>query len=127
VSPDGRWLAYISRESERWDVYVEPFRSPGERVRVSPEGGGQPTWRGDGKELFYVTPEGELMAVAVSESSGRLEVSLPKRLFGGVLSEPTHNLYAATRDGQRFLVVTPVQGGMRIHVVTNWPELLKDP
>jgi Tol biopolymer transport system component len=56
LSPDGRWLAYISDESGRWEVYVEPFRRPGERVRVSVDGGGQPKWRGDGKELFYRRP-----------------------------------------------------------------------
>jgi Tol biopolymer transport system component len=56
LSPDGRWLAYMSSESGRYEVYAEPFRRDGDRVRVSVDGGGQPRWRGDGRELFYATP-----------------------------------------------------------------------
>ena len=108
VSPDGRWLAYVSDESGRSEVYVEPFRRPGERVRVSTDGGGQPKWRADGKELFYVAPSGRLMAVDVSVSAGRLEVALPVSLFGGLNADPIWDMYALTRDGQRFLVVVPV-------------------
>ena len=88
LSPDGRWLAYGAQEGARWwEVYIEPYRRPGERVRVSPDGGGQPKWRGDGKELFYVTRGGLLMAVEVRASPDRLEVGLPVRLFGGVQAE----------------------------------------
>ncbi len=57
LSPDGRWLAYVSLESGQNEVYVEPFRREGDRVRVSVEGGGQPKWRGDGKELFFTRHE----------------------------------------------------------------------
>ena len=56
VSPDGRWLAYASDETGEWEVYAAPFRRRGEKVRVSPEGGRQPRWRGDGKELFFLMP-----------------------------------------------------------------------
>lgn len=125
VSPDGRWLAYIAEESGRWDVYVEPFRRPGQRIRISPEGGGQPKWRADGKELFYVTPDGRLMSVQVKATADRLEVTLPVALFSGVISGPVWDRYVVTRDGQRFLVVVPTGGGVqRIHVVTNWTSLL---
>jgi eukaryotic-like serine/threonine-protein kinase len=58
MSPDGRWLAYVSNESGRNEIYVEPFRRRGERVRVSRDGGGQPRWRGDGNELFYRSGDG---------------------------------------------------------------------
>jgi hypothetical protein len=127
VSPDGRWLAYTSQESSRWEVYVEPFRREGERVRVSTEGGGQPRWRGDGKELFYVSPDGQLMAVDVRTTGDRIDVGPPVALFSGVIADPTTDHYAATADGQRFLVPVPVGGNarMRIHVVTNWTSLLK--
>jgi Tol biopolymer transport system component len=127
TSPDGRWLAYDSLESGRWEVYVEPFRAEGERVRVSTEGGGQPRWRSDGREIFYVSPDGRLMAVDVRATGDHVEVGLPKALLAGVDSDPTADHYAATADGQRFLVPVPVgeDAGTRIHVVTNWTSLLK--
>jgi len=127
LSPDGRWLAYISEESGRWEVYIDPFRRDGERVRVSPEGGGQPKWRSDGKELFYLSPAGQLMAVEVREGPSGLEVGLPTALFsaGRFLANEDH--YAVSGDGQRFLVKAPLQQGSArsIHVVTNWPSLLE--
>jgi Tol biopolymer transport system component len=127
ISPDGRWLTYISQESGQWEVYVEPFRAEGERVRVSTEGGGQPRWRGDGRELFYVSPGGRLMAVDVRAKGDRIEVGLPVALFSGVIANPITDHYAATADGQRFLVSVPVgeNASTRIHVVTNWTSLLK--
>jgi Tol biopolymer transport system component len=128
LSPDGRWLAYGAQETGRWwEVYIEPYRRPGERVRVSPEGGGHPKWRGDGKELFYVTRGGLLMAVEVRASSDRLEVGLPVRLFGGVQGSGTLDTYGVTRDGQRFLAIVPLDSAARgkIHIVTNWTSLLE--
>jgi Tol biopolymer transport system component len=127
LSPDGRWLAYTSVDSGQSEVYVGPFRRPGETVRVSPEGGGQPRWRGDGRELFYVTSDGRLMAVTVRAGKERLEFDLPEALFGGVIAAPNRDHYAVTADGQRFLVTVPVdQGeGQHLHVVVNWPSLLE--
>jgi Tol biopolymer transport system component len=127
VSGDGLWLAYLSDESGRYEVYVEPFGSSGERVRVSTEGGGQPKWRGDGKELFYVDPEGRLRAVAVKASGDRLDLALPETLFAGVITDSVRDHYAATRDGRRFLVVVPVTrvSSARIHVMTSWTSLLE--
>ena len=128
LSPDGRWLAYISNESGNWEVYVEPFRRPGERVRVSVEGGGQPKWRGDGKELFYRSLGGPLMAVAVREAAEGLEVGLPTELFeAGVALRPVSDTYAVSTDGQRFLVQVPVGEDVdkRVHVITNWTSLLE--
>ena len=109
------------------EVYVQPFGREGERVRVSAEGGGLPRWRGDGRELFFVAPDGRLMAVEVRASSDRLEVTLPALLFGRVIPDPIRDMFAPTRDGQRFLVVVPTGSdtGPRIHVVTNWTSLLK--
>jgi Tol biopolymer transport system component len=129
VSPDGRWLAYVSQESGQWEVYVEAFRRVGTRVRVSPEGGGQPRWRGDGKELFYVSPDGRLMAVEVRTGEAGLEVSLPALLFefeAGV-ADPIRDEYAVTADGQRFLVRTPVEEEekQRLHVLLDWTSLLE--
>ena len=80
VSPDGRWLAYITTESGRYEVYIEPFRRRGEKVRVSTGGGGQPRWRGDGKELFYLSLDGSLMAVDVEEGPTGPKVGIPTTL-----------------------------------------------
>jgi Tol biopolymer transport system component len=132
VSPDGRWLAYISRESGRQEVYVTPFRRRGERVRVSTEGGGQPRWRGDGKELFYLTPDGALKAVDVASRATELEVGLPRTLapasdFRALVQGPDYSDYAVARDGQRFLVRRPADPNarQRLHVLLDWPSLLK--
>jgi len=128
VSPDGRWLAYASRESDRSEVYVEPFRREGDRVRVSMDGGGQPKWRGDGKELFFASLDGQLMSVGFRVVGDRPEVDLPKSLFPiGDFSGPDYDDYAPSGDGQRFLVkvaVSEVQP-VHMHVVTNWPSLLE--
>jgi Tol biopolymer transport system component len=126
VSPDGRWLAYISTESGRFEVYVEPFRRPGERVRVSTEGGGQPRWREDGKELIY-SAGNAVMAVSVEDTETRLEVGTPRKLFDAPSMRPGWDDYAVTPDGQRFLVKVPIgeEPEPRFHVVLNWPSLLE--
>jgi hypothetical protein len=118
-------VAFTSLESGFWDVYVQPFSRPGERMKIS--GGGQPKWRGDGKELFYVGIDGRLMAVEIKESADRIEVAHPVALFGGVNPAAGQDKYAATRDGQRFLVIVPTGKGTggRIRVVTNWTSLLQ--
>jgi len=128
ISPDGRWLAYASDESGRYEVYIQPFRRSGERVRVSPGGGGQPKWRGDGTELFYLSPNGQLMAVDIREGTFRPEVGMPTVLLPAGMVAQAWGLddYAVTSDGQRFLVKTRVQeDGQRIHVLLNWASLLK--
>jgi Tol biopolymer transport system component len=132
VSPDGRWLAYISTESGRYEVYVEPFRRRGERVRVSADGGAQPRWRGDGKELFYLSLDGALMAVDVRSGATGPEVGMPTTLvpardLGALVEGPDYNDYGVSADGQRFLVKRPVDEGerQRIHVLLDWPSLLE--
>jgi Tol biopolymer transport system component/tRNA A-37 threonylcarbamoyl transferase component Bud32 len=127
LSPDGRWMAYISDESGQQEVYVEPFRREGERVRISPAGGGQPRWRGDGRELFYLTYDGILMVVEVQEKGNRLEVDLPTALFRLDGGSPLLDEYAVTADGERFLVKMPVQEDQdaEINVILNWTSLAR--
>jgi Tol biopolymer transport system component len=128
LSPDGRFLAYVSRESGQDEVYVEPFRREGVRVRVSVDGGGQPKWRGDGREIFYTTPASRLVAVEVRAAGDRLEVSLPRDLFAihGLQGTGLDD-YAPSADGQRFLVKQPVEEERKpqLHVVTGWTALLE--
>jgi hypothetical protein len=126
ISPDGRWLAYVSNQTEEWEVYLAPFRRGGRPLRVSTAGGRQPQWRGDSRELFFVTGSGELMAVELEEVDGELAVGEPRRLFTAGVSSPTHDHYAVTRDGERFLVMTPAEGsGARLKVLLNWQSLLE--
>jgi Tol biopolymer transport system component len=127
VSPDGRWIAYISRESRQDEVYVEPFRRPGNRVRVSPRGGGQPKWRADGRELFFVTLANKLAVVNVQATADRVDVSLPTELFAvKSVQGAMYDDYAPAPDGQRFLVKIPAaQEKPRLAVVTNWTSLLR--
>jgi eukaryotic-like serine/threonine-protein kinase len=128
LSPDGRWIVYVSRESGQDEVYVEPFRREGDRVRISPAGGGQPRWRADGREIFFTTLASHLQVVQVRTTGERLDVSLPTDLFeihgfeGAQLDD-----YAPSVDGQRFLVKVPVEQERKpqLTVVTNWTSLLK--
>ena len=131
VSPDGRWLAYISTESGQFELYVEPFRRRGEKLRVSTSGGGQPRWRGDGRELFYLSPDGGIVSVSVREGASGLELGRPTTLVSAdrtqaVVTGPDYDDWDVTPDGQRFLVkvsATPVERP-RIHVLLNWPSLV---
>jgi Tol biopolymer transport system component len=128
LSPDGRWLAYVSRESGQDEVYIEPFRREGDRVRVSVSGGGQPKWRGDGREIFFTTPANRLLAVEVRAAGERLDVSLPTELFEiQGLQGSGFDDYAPSGDGQRFLVKVPLEQDRKplLHVVTNWVSLVR--
>ena len=107
ISPDGRWIAYASDESGRWEVYVQSFPELGAKRAISSDGGSEPQWRRDGRELFYVTPDGTLMTVNVV-AGATLEAGRPTPLFrtpipitGEMNSRRNH--YVASPDGQRFL------------------------
>ncbi len=132
ISPDGRWLAFISNESGRFEVYLQPFRQHGQRVRVSANGGGQPKWRGDGKELFFLALDGSLMAVDVRGGAPLPEVGIPTTLIPAavlraVVMGPDFDDYAVTADGQRFLIKRSAATGepSQIHVLLNWPSLIE--
>ena len=102
VSPDGRWIAFNSLESGRWEVYAASFPSFTDKRQVSREGGGQPLWRNDGKELFYLSLQGKLMAVDIRPGA-TLETSDPTSLFQAPIGvNPVIDQYAVTRDGAAF-------------------------
>ena len=128
-SPDGRWIAYASNESNpRYEVYVQPFPLSSGKWQISSNGGAQPSWRRDGKELFYLAPDRRLMAVEVKTGS-TFEPGTPKALFQtqvtGLVDARNH--YVVSGDGQRFLVNTIVQeaSSSPITVVVNWTAGLK--
>ena len=129
LSPDGRWMAYASDETGRYEVYVQPFPATGGKWQISTGGGEQPSWRRDGKELFYIGEGQKLFAVAVDATSSTFRRTTPRGLFeirsGANLW--TRNQYAVTQDGQRFLVNTSVETSppSPITVVINWSAGLK--
>jgi Tol biopolymer transport system component len=134
-SPDGRMMAYTSDESGAPDVYVSPFPSSptGSRLRISTSGGILPRWRRDGKELFYIAPTRELMAVTV-RSERTLEAGSPTSLFKthiadvGSLIETAFQSYAVSSDGQRFLINSIAEDtpAPSLTVVLNWPGRIQN-
>jgi Tol biopolymer transport system component len=122
-SPDGRWIAYHSNDQGRDEVYVQPFPASGAKWQISTTVGSQPQWRGDGKELFYMSGDNKLLAVEVKPGSS-FAAGVPKALFDlAPLRMVTSNRsFAVTADGQRFLVVTQRQEAANVQytVVVNW-------
>jgi DNA-binding winged helix-turn-helix (wHTH) protein/Tol biopolymer transport system component len=120
VSPDGKWLAYNSDESGSNEIYVTQFPQPARAWRISTHGGANPFWRGDGKELFFLSGN-KLMAVSVS-GGAEFQFGTPQPLFDleGIWYEPS-------QDGQRFLTfaVTERAPAPPIHVVLNWAAEMK--
>jgi Tol biopolymer transport system component len=106
-SPDGKWIAYQSNESGRFEIYVQPFPGPGAKTIVSTSGGAQVRWRSDGKELFYIALDGRLMAVPMQLETGP-EGGRPVQLFatyiGGAVQGIDRQQYMVAPDGSRFLM-----------------------
>jgi Tol biopolymer transport system component len=132
-SPDGHWLAYVSNESGRTEVYVQLYPGPGARHLISTEGGFQPAWSRDGRELFFTTlpsPEGNIKVMAVSVTAGgKFTVGTPRALFKGrYASNPTVRQYDVAPDG-RFLMMRetkrPPMKPTQMILVQNWLEELK--
>ena len=124
LSPNGRWLVYESDESTRGEVYVQSFPTPGRKSQVSMNGGSNPIWGRDGKELFFIAADGKMMTVDVTESEGRFSPGVPKALFdAGLLPGAS---YDVAKDG-RFLLPKPVEqgGSAPLDVIVNWPATLK--
>ncbi|HEY3125026.1 MAG TPA: protein kinase [Thermoanaerobaculia bacterium] len=122
-SPDGRWIAYESDESGDPEVYVALTKGGGEKKRLSPAGGSRPRWRRDGKELYYVAPDGFVMAVPMALGP-HLEAGAPVPLFR---AEGQIETYDVAPDGSRFLVSTPAEKVREspLRVILNWPAALK--
>jgi Tol biopolymer transport system component/predicted Ser/Thr protein kinase len=124
-SPDGKFIAHQSNESGRNEIFAQSLAPGGGRWQISTNGGEEPQWRRDGKELFYVSRD-TLTSVDIKVSGNALVASIPHELFKVPTSSRLRNRYAVTRDGQRFLVVVPEQQGPPppFMLVVNWPALL---
>ena len=128
LSPDSRWVAYVSNEAGANEVFVTEFRfdpatasaTAGESIRISEGGGFAPRWRGDGRELFYLTPDGSVMSIEIG-ARREFRPSTAKRLFQvpGVIPE-----WGVTQDGARFLFAVPVSPPPPFNVVQDWQYAL---
>jgi Tol biopolymer transport system component len=124
LSPNGRWLAYVSHETGRGEIYVQPFPNHGIKYPVSSNGGDLPNWSADGKELFFMSTDAKIMGVEVKTSDAKFAATAPKALF------QTHADYGTTFDVSKdgnFLISMPLEqsGRAPMTVVLNWPALLK--
>jgi eukaryotic-like serine/threonine-protein kinase len=128
-SPDGRYVAYASHESGKYEIYVQTFPQHLGKWQISTNGGEEPAWRADGKELFYLSAEDKLMAVDVNTAARQFQAAIPKALFQAQLVEGLlwRNRYVVTANGQQFLMLSPVRNYQTnpITVVLNWPALLQ--
>jgi len=125
IAPDGRWFAFSSDESGQMEIYAAQFPSGVGRLRISSSGGTHPRWRRDGRELFYLSSEGRMMAVDVSVVDAALRVSEARMLFAAHTPTKPGFLYDVTPDGQRFLVITDVAPQPPLTVITNWRATTK--
>ena len=129
-SPDGRWVAYNSDESGRTEVYVQPFPASGDKHQVSIDGGIEPRWRPDGKELFYLTADGRMMVAEIFRGE-TFRAGVPQMLFRApgvnpVLASTVFH-YDVSKDGQRFLIDAAVEGPTQspVTIVLNWQAALR--
>ena len=128
-SPNGKWVAYASNETGKWEIYVTSFPEPRGKWQVSTGGGEQPRWRGDGKELFYLSSDDKMMAAPVT-TGANFDASTPVALFQAAPRQPVpiYDLfvYDVSRDGQRFLIITEVKQAESapISIVLNWTAKL---
>ena len=124
LSADGHWIAYVSDESGRREVYLSSFPKPAGRLQVSLTGGRLPTWRGDGKELYYLDGDSHLIATELKASNGLVEVIHRRTLFQFKRLTTAYDVFP---DGTKFLWVTPTSDvPVPLSLVLNWtPDLKK--
>jgi len=132
LSPNGRWLAYNSDETGKSEIYVQSFSNEGklgsDRKLISSAGGMLPVWRADGSELFFVAPDGQMMATPVQTDGSEFEFATPKALFKTrMMAWISFHEFDVTPDGQRFLIGTLIGESKAAPptMIMNWPALLK--
>jgi Tol biopolymer transport system component len=127
-SPDGRWIAYASNESGRFEVYARPYPGPGGKLQASNDGGFEPVWSRDGKELFYRSGP-KMMAVTVQPGSFGKPVMIFEQ--SGLYREPNleRRLYDVAPDGSRFVMLRAIadESPPQLRVLTGWTKLARQP
>jgi serine/threonine protein kinase/Tol biopolymer transport system component len=136
LSPDSRWIAYESDEDGGTKIFVQSFPAAGTRYQVSTNSGRQPKWRGDGKEIFFLTlngptnqPSGAVMAVEITVTGDTVKPGVPQELFRATFARAAR-MYDVSRDGQRFIIngnptsAESERATIPITVILNWPSLV---
>jgi Tol biopolymer transport system component len=128
-SPDARWAAYESSETGREEVFVQDFPAKAAKLQVSTDGGSEPRWRRDGRELFYLAADGRLMSVSI-DTAPDLKLGVPTPLFQTTLAKlplPAQRRFSVSPDGQRFIMSIPASGSAvpPVTVTVNWASALK--
>jgi hypothetical protein len=124
ISPSGRWLAYTSNQSSRFEVFVQPLPADGRKWQVSTEGGSDPKWRADEKEMFYIDSDGRMMSLGLHGGTA-FEPGVPRPLFllrTIAVGAPYPSAYDVRGDGQRFLVrvLTEELQTHPLNVLVHW-------
>jgi len=141
ISPDDKWMAFISNRSGRFEVYIRPFPQPAGEWAVSVGGGYQPRWRADGKEIYWIGGDLKMMAASVKVNTTKvnaakvndrdkpsLEIGVPQPLFQTRIMQTSGGVfdYDVTADGKRFLIADRIDAGPTpLTLVTNWNAGLK--
>jgi Tol biopolymer transport system component/tRNA A-37 threonylcarbamoyl transferase component Bud32 len=126
VSADGRWIAYSTDETGQWEIYAASFPSLTGKRQISVNGGMQPKWRKDGRELFYAGPDGSIFSVEIRQGDP-IEFGAPEVLFRShLLPDPRRDEYAVTGDGKQLLILDPVkQDSPPLRVLLNWQAAIQ--
>jgi Tol biopolymer transport system component len=121
-SPDGRWLAFTSIETGRREVYAAPFPTPSAKWQVSTGGGSSPRWSPDGKELYYIAPNGTVVSASLQQGKDGIQVTSTHPLF-----RTNPQAFDISRDGKRFLIYKDAENQQvaPLTLITNWPAALK--
>ena len=125
-SPDGRQIAFHVQVNGRPEVFVEPFPVTGARQQISAAGGVQPQWCGDGRELIFLAPDGQVMSATMPSSAGGA-ATLPRPLFDGrLLPSAQYDQIRVSKDCSRILLQRPAgDNRSQLRVIVNWERLLR--
>jgi eukaryotic-like serine/threonine-protein kinase len=128
-SPNGKWVAYASNETGKWEIYVTSFPEARGKWQISSGGGEEPRWRGDGKELFFLSADNTMLATPVTTETN-FDSGTPVPLFQAAPRQPSSSrdqfVYDVSKDGQRFLILTQVKQAETppMTLVLNWAAKL---
>jgi serine/threonine-protein kinase len=134
ISPNGEWLAYRANDTGRDEIYVQAFPTPGANGRpsgkwqISNNGASDMKWRADGRELYYESLDGRMMAVEIQADVKGVSAQMPRELFPIASDVGVLHSFDATPDGQRFLVLGTSRGAAtetQLRVVTNWQAAVR--
>ena len=128
LSPDGRWLLFESDETGRPEIYVTPFPGPGRTFPVSTDGGRNPDWRGDGREVVYGALDGRVLAAPAFPEGDTFRVGAAAELFRTVPPQRDYREWGMSRDGQRFAIVPPgvLEAKNELRLIVNWPARMEN-